>query len=92
MGPKNKKGVEMSMNLIIIAVIALLILVVVILIFTGAASKFVGGTSDCGKKGGTVNSANCAKCSDTDTIRYPLGDDSKTKECCCVPSGVPGLT
>jgi hypothetical protein len=54
---KNKKGAELSVNVIIIAVIALLVLVVLFAIFTGRMGIFNVGISDCLGKGG--------KCKDT---------------------------
>lgn len=57
MANNNKKGVELSMNLIIVAVICLLILVVLILIFSGAAKKLVFGTGEglcSADKGGSL--------------------------------------
>ena len=49
----DKKGVELSMNVIIIAVIALLVLVVLIFIFSGRTQIFAKGTEACSTKQGT---------------------------------------
>ena len=51
---KNKKGVELSLNAVIIAVILLVVLVVIISIFTGTigkiADKFNDQTTKAGEK------------------------------------------
>lgn len=82
----SKRGVELSMNLVIIGVIALLVLVVVILIFTGAMKNINGGISDCNKQEGgkLISESDCQKngCGESSLIRYPPGD--KDKQCCCV--------
>ena len=86
----NKKGVEMSMNLIIVAVICLIILVVLILIFSGAARKFVFGTSEglCSPdKGGQLQTKHPDPSQDscgTGKSRYLPGDSSD--KYCCVDS------
>ena len=49
----NKKGVELSLNVIIIAVILLVVLVVMIVIFSGKTSIFAKTTSGCEARGGT---------------------------------------
>ena len=48
----NKKGAELAMNLIVIAVIALLVMVVVLFIFGGKANIFSKGTDACSSKQG----------------------------------------
>lgn len=53
---KNKKGAELSVNVIIVAVIALLVLVVLFAIFTGRMSIFsssIGSDKACSQRGGT---------------------------------------
>ena len=45
----NKKGVELAMNTIIIAVIAIIVLIVLILLFTKNASIFSSSTVNCGE-------------------------------------------
>lgn len=37
--PKNKKGTELSMNIIIVAVVLLIVMIVLIMIFTGKMSS-----------------------------------------------------
>jgi len=46
----NKKGAELSINVIIIAVLALVVLVVLILIFTGRIGKVGKGTEEASKQ------------------------------------------
>jgi hypothetical protein len=41
----DKRGVELSMNVIIIAAIALIVLVVLVLLITGSFNNIQGGTS-----------------------------------------------
>lgn len=79
----NRKGVELSMNLIIVAVIALLVLVVVILIFSGTAGKFSKGISDCSDRGGNLESRSCDPNTES---HYALADTSTEK--CCIPKTV----
>jgi len=57
---RRKKGMELSMNTIIVAVIALIVLVVVVLIFTGRFGIFTRGLNDCAQRGG-VDSTHCTK-------------------------------
>ena len=38
----NKRGMDLSINAIVIIILALLVLIVMILIFTGASSDFLG--------------------------------------------------
>jgi hypothetical protein len=86
----DKKGLEMSMNLIVIAVIVLIILVVVILIFSGAAKKFVFGTSSglCGDKRGSLmkitDPSHPPSCP-TGQSHYLPGDTADS--ICCISEG-----
>lgn len=52
----DKKGFELSMNVIIVAAIALIVLVVVLLIFTGKVRTLNKDLEDCGSKGGRCES------------------------------------
>jgi hypothetical protein len=47
-----KKGVELSLNFVIIAVIALAVLVLVIFLLMGGWKNFTQGTNDCASTGG----------------------------------------
>ncbi len=59
----SRKGVELALNMVIIAVIALLILVVVLFIFWNkGASPFTEGVSGCESLGGSCdNDVECSK-------------------------------
>jgi len=48
----NKKGVELSLNVIIIAIIVIIVLVVVVIIFGGKINVFSKSTVSCSAKGG----------------------------------------
>ncbi len=48
----NKKGAEMSMNVIIVAALALIVLVVIGVIFMGKAANFRKTTDTCSANGG----------------------------------------
>jgi len=85
---KNKKGAELSVNVIIVAVIALLVLVVLFAIFTGRMgifSKGIASTEACEARKGkcmTIVSGSDT-CADTETgIPGMCGDPKKL---CCVP-------
>ncbi len=56
-----KKGIEISMNTIIIAAIALIVLLILVLIMTGQTGKFTRGIKDCESRGG--DSSECTKTS-----------------------------
>ncbi len=43
----DRKGAELTMNVIIVAVLALIVLVVLLVIFTGRTSTFSKGLKDC---------------------------------------------
>ena len=59
---ESKKGVELALNFVIIAVIALLILVVVLFIFWNkGASPFTEGVSGCTALGGDCKETECSK-------------------------------
>ena len=54
-----KKGVELSLNFVIIAVIALAVLVLVLFLVMGGWRSFTGGTNDCVSTGGQCLSGGC---------------------------------
>ncbi|HIH39234.1 TPA: hypothetical protein HA219_00710 [Candidatus Woesearchaeota archaeon] len=59
---RSKKGAELALNFVIIAVIALLILVVVLFIFWNkGASPFTEGVSGCTSLGGECKEIECSK-------------------------------
>ncbi len=51
---KAKKGIEISLNTIIIAAIAIIVLIVLSIIFTSNIKKTNDSLSDCAGKGGYV--------------------------------------
>jgi len=55
----KKQGVELSMNVIIIAAIGLLVLVILAVLVINSGGRFQGGTQSCSVKGG-VCSATCS--------------------------------
>ena len=77
---KNKKGIELSVNVIIIAVIALLVLVVLFAAFTGRFIIFINGIKDCAAKGGTCKAK--GSCLSGQEIALPGTDCA---EDCCIP-------
>ena len=84
----NKKGVELTLNTIIIAAICLIVLVVVIIIFTNAMGQNVTtifGLTSCPGKGGTCVPTS-AQCQDGTAI-YKYGGCGKGDQgdWCCLP-------
>lgn len=91
----DKKGVEISMNVIIVAAIGLLVLVVLSVIFLGRIGTFGQKTGDCVVQGGT-----CAPvCGGDEGALYGTEDMKKNPlltcpevagetEVCCIPVSV----
>ena len=85
---KNKKGAEMSINEIIIAIFALVVLAVLIYIFSGRSQLFVKSVSpSCESKEGTCKES-CDK--DTEYVTYvsrckDSDEISKELKKCCIP-------
>jgi hypothetical protein len=89
----NKKGVEISMNVIIVAALGLLVLVVLSVIFLGRAGTFGQKTVDCEVQGGkcVVVSGGCGN-TDFGTQLFPkqnillnCADLAGEKQICCIP-------
>ena len=88
---KNKKGVEITFNAIIIAILVLIVLVVVILILTGVFSDIVPQLSffmSCdGREGGHCEQS----CDEGEHKIYKYGGCGKDKydglDYCCIPKG-----
>ena len=86
---KDKKGVEITFNAIIIATLVLIVLVVVILIFTGVFSDIVPELNlfmKCeGREGGYCD----WKCDEGEHKIYKYGGCGKDNEpdFCCIPKG-----
>ncbi len=77
---KSKKGVELTMSTIIIAVLVIVVLIVLILIFTGSVRNFFIGTSDCKAKSGT-----CAnECAIDETNMFSGNPSCEEGLICCV--------
>ena len=58
---KNKRGVQLTMQTIVIAVLVIVVLIVLILIFSKSARNFFLGTSGCeGKEGRRCADEKCA--------------------------------
>ncbi len=78
----NKKGMEMSIQLMVVAAIALIILIVLIVLFTGSAGNFSNTLNSCEDKGYTCRS----KCS-SDEINFPTGNGEckENGKICCAP-------
>jgi len=72
----DKKGQELSANIIIIAIIALIVLVVLVAIFTGRISVFNIGLQDCEQTGGVCDE-DCSFLSEQTGMEY-VEDKSKT--------------
>ncbi len=85
----NKKGVEISMNVLIVAAIGLLVLVVLSIIFLGRIGTFGEKVGECGVQGGRCGIA-CGN-ADYNTLDYPkvnplltCPDVAEEKQVCCL--------
>jgi len=81
----NKKGVELSMNLIIIAAIGLLVLVILAVLVIGAANKTNNGMGTCNVQAGMCQPASCTGDSYIGT-GAPLCTNTAKPNCCRVVS------
>ena len=86
----NKKGVELSMNLVVVSIILLLVLLVVIGVFVGKINFFGAKTADCVVQGGKC-AVECGS-ADFGTENFqkqnPLvscPDAGADKQLCCFP-------
>jgi hypothetical protein len=77
---KNKRGVELTMNTIIIAVLVIVVLIVLVLIFSKSVRNFFLGTSDCHAKGGECMS----ECESGTTNMFSGNPSCETGMICCV--------
>jgi hypothetical protein len=77
---KNKKGVEMSMNMVIVAIIALIILALILYLVFTRVIKF---NKDCSAEGGQCK-ADCAEPGFTQIIGPSCPD---TAPACCKFTG-----
>ena len=80
-----KRGVELSMNVIIIAAIALIVLVVLVLLVTNASQTIRDGTGCLAKQGGSCEYlAEGEACSDFLGAGYmSIASDCPEDETCC---------
>lgn len=87
----NKKGVEISMNVIIVAALGLLVLVVLSIIFLGRIGTFGQKSADCEVQGGKCAQACGSPDFQTENFakRNPLlncvNDAAGNKQVCCLP-------
>ena len=82
----NKKGVELSMNLIIVAAIALLVLVIIAILVLRGGSNIAEGTGCTAKAGGqcVASDIDCG----TGKIVLPGGGCPEQSPKCCINSPV----
>ena len=88
----NKKGVEMTLNTIIIAIICLIVLFVILAIFTNVMGDSVDKMttlSTCAGRGGSGCVKDRGDCEDNEMAIPRLGgcgsEDDEGKPYCCVP-------
>jgi hypothetical protein len=83
--PMKKRGVELSMNVIIIAAIALIILVLLVLLVTGAFKDLWTGTGCEQLNKGTCETLGGKTCADVAGEGYQTSGQKncKTDETCC---------
>ena len=78
---RSRRGVEMSMNLIIIIVIGLIILAIIIYLLVKNTGNAQNSLSDCREKGGTCKDACDASESGSSFFTRGCGEG----ELCCIP-------
>ena len=85
---KEKKGIELSLNTIVIAILVMIVLFVVVLILTGAFADIVpklDSFMSCDGRGGHCEPSPCE--GETSIHKYhECGRDDK-EEYCCFPKG-----
>ena len=82
----NKKGSEMSMNIIIIAAIALLILVILTVMLLGTFGD-ADEAKGCVSLGGTCSDIKCTGLGDEYGFPRPMGDCEAEGGYCCITLG-----
>jgi hypothetical protein len=81
----KKRGVELSMNVIIIAAIALIILVVLVLLITGAFSNVRNGTKCASQLNGQCADISGSTCAEAVGAGYTqMASDCPEEQTCCV--------
>ena len=86
---KNKAGVEMSLNTIVIAALVVLILVIVTMVFMGQFGQFTDSVGDCRSRGGAeIRTLEDCREEGGTPIMYldndDNGDSDQGKVCCSV--------
>jgi hypothetical protein len=80
-----KKGVELSMNVIVIAAIVLIILVLLVMFVTGAFNRVKDGTGCAGLGGSCTPMIEGESCADMHGAGYTsLASDCPNEETCCI--------
>lgn len=85
---QNKRGAELSVNVIIIAILAILVLVIVAFIFTGGTGKITDTIKDIfgGATGGDDYSGARVECGTLCIQAQALDDDQKQSSQFCTKS------
>ncbi len=89
----GKRGVELSMNVVIIAAIALIVLVILVMFVMQAAKNVRGGTSCVGQGGECValyEGETCASYFTDEGYRRLSSECPEGKTCCFKPLGGEG--
>ncbi|MBI4150108.1 hypothetical protein HY488_01760 [Candidatus Woesearchaeota archaeon] len=88
---QNKRGAELTLNVIVIAAIVLFVLVVLLLIFTGRIGGFQKETAKCETQGGVCTLGACPEnARQVSTLVCDLNSDGDSKDgpgvdgVCCV--------
>ena len=86
---KEKKGIELSLNTIVIAILVMIVLFVVVLILTGAFADIVpklDSFMSCDGRGGHCSREKCE--GETSIYKYhECGKDNNPDKYCCFPKG-----
>lgn len=82
---KNKKGVELTLNTVVVAALVLIVLVVLVFIFVNKSREFVAGISSCE----TRHSGNYQCVEDAESCtnlggRIDVSAKCEDKSMCCV--------
>ncbi|MFC1648984.1 hypothetical protein ACFL1B_06045 [Nanoarchaeota archaeon] len=85
----SKKGIEMSIQLVIVAALALLILVIVVLIMSRSSGTFSSSVNECDERGsGWTCSGSCP----SGTVFYSRGMCPNDQVCCAPEDEFGGRT
>lgn len=83
---KDKKGVEMTFNAIIIGILVMIVLVIIIVILTGAFADIVPGLDNFMSCTGRGGECSISKLEGHNCI-YKYHECSDNDEYCCFPKG-----